>query len=134
MRYYNPVAGTGGVSQLPLERPTDFGTTRNPMSAFVSYSLLGVLDPKNPFVEARGIAAATGFSYSVSLGMAMVMGGAVAGALLTPLDPQHRFDGGFDDTALGERYYNRPTFHSSLGSRNPRDAYWSDHSDYYSRP
>ena len=112
-RVFNPVAGTGGVEQLPLTSPLDFGTDENPINAFLYYSVLGALDPKNPFVEARGLAASTGLAYWPALAVVMLTGGIVLGAVGTILDPKHKMKGGLDDTPFGAKVYGRRTFDRS---------------------
>ena len=110
-RLFNPVAGTGGVEQTPIASPLDFGTDENPINAFLYYTVLGALDPKNPFVEARGIMTATGLAYWPALAVTMIMGGVVLGAIGTVLDPKHKMKGGLDETAFGKQLYGRRKMH-----------------------
>jgi len=70
------------------------------------YTLAGLLDPKNPLVDARIVAAALGVSWWSGLFIAAVIGAPIAGVVLTIIDPQHKWEGGLDEYPLSGTHPN----------------------------
>jgi len=68
------------------------------VNAFLYYGSMGLLDPKNPSVDAPATARATGWSYGKSLGFTLIGGFIVWGTLGWLVDPQDRREGGLAET------------------------------------
>jgi len=95
---------------------------KNIADAFLYYTALGLLDPKNPVLDAKIAASAFGVSYWAGLGIAAVIGAPIAGAVLTMIDPHHKYKGGWDDTRSGQKILGRrkmSTFTVWSMERNP---------------
>jgi len=105
VRYYIPGAATGGVDIMGAGAQ-DLGE-ENIADAFAYYTILGLLDPKNPLLDAKVAASTFGVSYWKGLGIAALVGAPITGAILTILDPAHRYKGGFDDTSTGQKIMGR---------------------------
>jgi len=106
-------AATGGVSSTPLEMvPPDSSLQNDISSGFLYYSVWGALDPRN-FLDAKGVAKLTGLSYGASLGIAVIMGALGVGALITIVDPKHKYQGGVDDTTFGKTIFGSRTMTKS---------------------
>jgi hypothetical protein len=68
------------------------------VSAFLYYGSMGLLDPKNPTVDAPTTARATGWSYGRALGFTLIGGFVVWGTVGWAIDPQDRREGGLAET------------------------------------
>jgi hypothetical protein len=68
------------------------------VNAFLYYGSYGLLDPKNPTVDAPATKAATGWGYGKSLSVTLVGGFVTWGAVGWVLDPHGRREGGADET------------------------------------
>ena len=107
VQWFVSPAATGGVSSTPLEmEPPNMHLQNDISGAFLQYALWGVIDPRN-LGDAKYIARVTGLSYIASLSIASVIGMIGGGVIITMLDPQHRYDGGWDDTQSGKTYFGR---------------------------
>jgi len=78
----------------------DFG------EAWGYYTVAGLLDPKNPLVDARIVASALGVSWWAGLFFAAVVGAPIAGFALTIIDPKHKWEGGLDEYPLSGAHPN----------------------------
>lgn len=105
VRYYALGAATGGVDIMGTGAQ-DLGE-ENIADAYAYYTILGLLDPKNPIIDAQIAASTFGVSWWKGLGIAALVGAPIAGAVLTIIDPAHRYKGGLDDTALGQKIGSR---------------------------
>jgi hypothetical protein len=61
----------------------------------------------NNLGDAKYIARVTGLSYTASLGIASLLGAVGVGIVITMLDPEHLYEGGWDDTQSGKTYFGR---------------------------
>jgi len=77
------------IKEMPIE-----GFQR----AWPYYASLGLLDPKLP-LEAVGWSLFLGISYGRGFFIAALVGALVTGTALTLIDPMHKYEGGYDETA-----------------------------------
>lgn len=86
--------------QARREVAEDFG------EAWGYYTVAGLLDPKNPLVDARIVAATLGVSWWSGLLIAAVVGAPIAGLALTIIDPKHKWEGGLDEYPMSRAHPN----------------------------
>jgi hypothetical protein len=104
MWFVSPAA-TGGVSSIPLDQPPPNMMLQHDINAaFLDYAIIGALDPRN-LLDAKGVAKLLGISYLGGLSVAAVTGALFVGAVITAVDPKHKFTGGLDDTGFGKTFF-----------------------------
>ena len=83
------IEGDTTIGEMPIE-----GFTR----AMFEYAYLAALDPTN-IPEAAGWASALGVSYRLGLLFTVAKGILIGAPILAAIDPQDRWEGGYDETA-----------------------------------
>lgn len=68
------------------------------VNAFLYYGTYGLLDPKNPTVDAPATKVATGWSYPKALSVTLVGGFVTWGVVGWLIDPHEKRGGGADET------------------------------------
>jgi len=91
--------------------------------AMTEYAYLVLIDPTN-FPEAAGWAGALGVSYRIGMAITLIKGLAIL-PIITAIDPQHRWEGGLDETSIYQSIESDIKFGVDLGwaasPANPRN-------------
>jgi len=83
------IEGDTTIKEMPIE---------GFQKAWPYYASLGLLDPKLP-LEAAGWSLTLGISYRYGIAVASIVGVLGTGTALTLIDPMHKYEGGYDETA-----------------------------------
>ena len=105
VRQSSYIEGDTSIEEMPIE-----GFTR----AMFEYAYLAALDPTN--IPEAGVWATTlGVSYRMGMLFTMAKGILIGAPLLAAVDPQDRWEGGLDETALYQSIESDIKFGAGLG-------------------